>query len=276
MDKDELLCELILHVIKRQCQHDFTLYALPVLQKRIQRFIETQGLASHETLLLALIKGDKKLEYDLVQALTVHYTHFFRNKEYFQLFYSEILPHFAHTANFRLWSIGCSSGEEVYSYAMLIALRNQLAEAALIGTDLNANQIDIASAGVYPLNKLEELESGFKSLALPANSSLLSLIDSQQKSTFTFCEAIRQSCHFSTHDMTRDASLGAVHVISCRNTLMYFSEEKQQEVINQLILPSLVPGGYVITGEAENLEPWSDTFNLKRLHNGINIYHYHA
>ncbi len=273
LNKELLVADLIVHLLKKTTEFNFERYALPAIQRRLKSYIASKGIASTEILLLELLKQDKNTLKELTQFLTVTHTKFFRDEDYFNLIFTHVLPELSMFSQIKCWSIACSYGQEVYSIAYLLKAKGLSEKSTILGTDINQVALESAKSGFYSNEVLNELQRNFKAInALNGHSIVDDLIVNSR--TFTFSEEITKHCHFATHNLITNASLGHMHLILCRNVLIYLTEDEQKRVIKDLIVASLEPGGFVVFGEAENLLDFAQEIGLEKVIPGINIYQY--
>ncbi len=266
-----LLTELILYALKRTTDYDFTRYAVAAMERRIEAFVTRTGLESPAQLLEKVVAGDESVVTDLIQSLTVTHSRFFRDTDYFQLLFNRVFPKLEAFPKVRVWTLGCATGEEVYSLAILLDIAGLLPYCSIIGTDINARALATAKNGVYELDRLDDLQQSFRALNLPQNTSLLDYVELKENH-FQFAPKIREACHFREHNMVKDASLGSMHLVTCRNVLIYLHPQEQEQVVRNLLVPSLELGGFLMLGEAENISDLAHYLDLARLELGVNIY----
>lgn len=263
--------ELILLLVKRLTDYDFTHYSLPVLQRRIEAFLKQNRIDSYSALLTRLLNGDNGLLQQLIQSLTITYSVFFRDTKYFERLHYSVLPKLSIHANIKVWSLGCSTGEEIYSLACLFKINSLLERTRFLGTDINENAIASARTGAFDIERLDELQAQFKAIGFESSRSLIDSI-SVVDDKFSFNEDITKRCQFSKHNVVKGGSLGRMHLVSCRNLLIYLSRDEQIRIVKELLIPSVEPGGYLLLGNAENIQLELDMPNIKKLSSGINIF----
>ncbi|GAA0854394.1 CheR family methyltransferase [Aliiglaciecola litoralis] len=263
--------DLILHLLKRITDYDFTHYSLPVLQRRIDAFIKKHSLTGYSDLFVKLLEGDEGLAQKLIQSLTITYSMFFRDPEYFERLHFSVIPKISVHAKIKVWSLGCATGEEMYSLACLFKINQVLERTQLIGTDINEVALERARQGSYALERLDELEHQFKVMKLDRRYSLIDAIDVTDQS-FSFNQKMRKQCQFTKHNIVSGGSLGLMHLVSCRNLLIYLHRDEQLRIIQDLLIPSVAPGGYLLLGSAESIDLEFELSNMKKVANGVNIY----
>ncbi|MDX1452194.1 MAG: CheR family methyltransferase [Oleiphilaceae bacterium] len=266
-----LLTELILYALKRTTDYDFTRYAVAAMERRVDSFIKREEVSDKLEILQRIAEGDTELMSRLIQSLTVTHSRFFRDADYFDCIQHQVIPKLKAFPKIRVWSLGCSTGEEVYSLAILLDLAGLLPQCSIMGTDINTGALDKAKTGCYELERLEDLQHSFKALKLPHTPSLLDYVELKENH-FQFVGRLREVCHFRRHNLVKDASLGTMHLVSCRNVLIYLHPNEQERVIQELLVPSIELGGYLVLGEAENISDLAHYLDLLKLGFGVNIY----
>lgn len=184
----------------------------------------------------------------LLAALTIHVSQFFRNPSTFLLLENKVLPDLlALTAaqgrrTLRLWSVGCASGEEPYSLAILLAgLLQEGMTARILGTDVSNAVLERARQGLFDAQRLAEVPMDLRRQCFE-----------QSEGQYRLRESFRQMVSFRHHNIMADSSYPKVDLVMCRNVLIYFSREEQEKIILRFaeILP---PGGVLVLGKSETL-----------------------
>jgi chemotaxis protein methyltransferase CheR len=203
----------------------------------------------------------------LLDALTVNVTEFFRDTPVYHELETNIFPAIvAANANrgriIRLWSAGCASGEETFSMALIVArCLEQLGTnlcCSIYGTDIDTASISTAKQGAYPLTALETIPERYHKYLVPQGSS-----------HFSFAPKILQMVRFKKLDLFVDKPLKQVEVVLCRNVMIYFEREQQEELIGHFYR-ALVTGGYLTIGKSEKLQYRRDAFST--VNAGCRIY----
>jgi two-component system CheB/CheR fusion protein len=207
----------IFHLLRRASGVDFTHYKSPTVMRRIQRRMALHRHSTLESYLGLLQEAPAEVE-SLYEDILINVTSFFREPESFEVLKERILPTVLQSQNgdtpIRLWVPGCSSGEEVYSLA--IALHELLGDKAdatavqIFGTDVSQKMIDRARAGIYP-----------DSIAGEMTAERLRRFFVKLDGGFRISKAIRERCVFARQDITRDPPFSKLHLVMCRNLLIY-------------------------------------------------------
>jgi chemotaxis protein methyltransferase CheR len=189
-------------------------------------------------------RGELQIALDL---LTTNETSFFREPKHFDFLRKDVLPAARRGEQFRVWSAACSSGEEPYSVAMLLAA--ELGPAGnwdVLGTDISARVLEIARSGLYDLGRAEQISADYlRRFCLKGKGP--------QAGKFLIDKALRERVKFVRANLNEPlADFGKFDVILLRNVMIYFNTPTKQRVVNHLI-PALKPGGYFITGHCDTL-----------------------
>jgi chemotaxis protein methyltransferase CheR len=231
-------------------QQDFILdgYKDLCIKRRIAARIRALGLPAADAYIDNLQNNPAEQE-TLLATLTIHVSHFFRNPSTFAVLERQVLPELLQRARqskskVRVWSVGCSSGEEPYSVALLCReLMREKDLLSIIATDLSSEILQTAKQGRFLASRLMEI---------PAETLKASFY--QDGEFFRLQESIRRTVRFFRHDILIDPPFYRADLILCRNVLIYFSREQQQKILCKLA-ETLLPGGYLVLGRAETLMP---------------------
>jgi len=203
-----------------------------------------------------------------VQEISVNVTEMFRDPAFYNKLNTDILPYLQSFQRIKIWSAGCSTGEEVYSLAILLK-ENKLSDRAFIyGTDINNKVLDIAKKGIYPLKKFKEYSDNFN--AYNSKESLSNYYTAKYDAAIINHD-LRQNILFSTHNLATDQVFNEFHLITCRNVLIYFDLELQERVIN-LFYESLALFGFLCLGTKETIMRHQIMNNFKVIDKELNIY----
>ncbi len=206
------------------------------------------------------LDGPAELE-DCIERITTHETYFFREQFQLDAFRLEIIPQLVRADASRrgpaVWSAGCSTGEEAYTIAMLLAEAAPQAPSLVIGSDISRKALATAQQGVYGPASFRTTDDAVRDRQfVPAGPGLWRVLPS-----------IRRMCsfvHLNLMDVARFTTLGRVDVIFCRNVLMYLSSSARHRVV-EAFYDALVPGGFLLLGHSESLLNVTTRFDLVHL-----------
>jgi len=249
--EDELLPEAayaaIVAQLRRRRQFDPEAYQECCLRRRVAKRIRASGAADSTAYLERLESDDAELD-ALLATLTLHVSRFFRDPATFRALEARILPDLcrqartAGRAELRLWSVGCATGEEAYSLALLV---DDLAPAGLqvsiLGTDVSEPALSTARAGRYDAARLTEVP--------PA---ALARYFARDGAHYRLCRTVQERVHFARHDLLAAAAFPTADLILCRNVLIYFSRAEQERIVARFAA-ALPAGGALVLGGSEQL-----------------------
>jgi two-component system CheB/CheR fusion protein len=238
----------VLGHLKKGTGVDFSQYKESTLRRQLQRRMAIRQVADLEAY-VRLLRDDAEEAPALLHNLLVNVTAFFRDPEAFDVL-AQLLKDYgaplAPQAKIRVWVPGCATGKEVYTLAMVISqvlghptvLADRL---KVFGTDLDEEALAVARRGVFPLSEAQ---------AIPAD--LRSRFLDEEADQFTIKDHLRDCVVFARHNVSEDPPFPRLDLISCRNTLIYFTPPLQERVIS-LFRFGLLPGGLLFLGESESL-----------------------
>jgi two-component system CheB/CheR fusion protein len=237
---------------------DFGLYKPATVQRRIARRMVLRKVDGPDHYLLLLQQDPVELE-GLYEDLFIHVTSFFRDTDALEALehtaISRLVANRASGEALRVWVPGCSSGEEVYSLAILLleSFGNKPSPLAIriFGTDISASSIEQARAGVY-------LESSMALVSPERRARFFVKVEGGSQISKT----VRDLCVFARHDVTRDPPFSRLNLISCRNVLIYMGPVLQKRVLETLHY-ALKPDGYLYLGKSESLSGNTSLFSIE-------------
>ena len=248
----------IFTLLRARTGHDFTYYKHATIKRRIRRRMFLHKLDDLSGYLSYLQSEPGELD-ALFHDILINVTSFFREPETFDALGAVILPRMLQGRSpespLRIWVPGCSSGEEVYSLAMVI-LESQGPDASAVpfqifGTDIDERSIEKARAGAYP-----------ERISADVSSARLKIFFTEVSGGYQITKAVRDRCVFALHDVTRDPPFSRLDLVCCRNLLIYLESNLQRRVL-QMFHYALNPGGFLVLGSSESIGASSDLFQLE-------------
>ena len=216
------------------------------VKRRVAARIRAVGFDDPEPYIELLQESVAEQE-QLLEAITINVSQFFRNPSTFALLEKKVLPELLQQARsqnskLRIWSAGCASGEEAYSISLLCQDLLQDGDLlSIVGTDISNDILQRAKQACYGKNRLSEV---------PA--VVLKNYFVAQGNEFRLSEEIQQRVRFFRHDILSEQPNFRVDLVLCRNLLIYFSRALQEQIIRTLA-KALSPGGYLVLGRAETM-----------------------
>ncbi|HYO97928.1 MAG TPA: protein-glutamate O-methyltransferase CheR [Polyangiaceae bacterium] len=245
---EDLEITLLLEGVYKQYGFDFRHYARASLRRRILRRVEAEGVGSISRLLDKVLRDPDSME-QLLLTLTIHVTAMFRDPEFYVAFRSKVVPLLKTYPFIRIWHAGCSSGEEVYSMAILLEEEGIYDRCRLYATDLSEAVLRTAQTGIFPLSPMKEYTENY--LRAGGKRSLSHYYKAKYDNVL-FSPSLRQNVVFAQHDLVTGGSFNEFNVILCRNVMIYFDKILQDRV-HGLIYQSLARFGVLGLGLKESL-----------------------
>ena len=237
----------LLALLKEKRQFRLDQYKDRCIRRRVAKRLRAAGVDNFRDYLVRLQSDDVELD-ALLATLSIHVSRFFRNPDTFRRIEQTVLPDLCRLArensrdSLRIWSIGCATGEELYSLALLIdELRPGDIRVDLLGTDVSPAVLEVARQGLYRPERLLEVPQ-----------TILRRYFTAEGDAFRLAEHIRRMVRFERHNLMALQEFPAADMILCRNVLIYFSRAEQERLLWRLCR-SLPPGGFLVLGRSESL-----------------------
>jgi len=248
----------VISMVRARTHCDFSGYKMSTVERRIQRRMALGKFDKIDKYLHHLRKNPDEVQ-ALCRDMLIHVTEFFREPEVFESLKTQVMPRIlaGQTGEdpLRVWVPGCSTGEEVYSVAIVLleALRARHSRIALqiFGTDLSEEAVSVARNGSYQRAALAKV-----------SADRLRRFFAKTEDGYQVNKAIRAMCIFARHDLTRDPPFSKLDLISCRNVLIYMDVELQDRVVSVLHY-ALKPNGRLLVGKSETLRGHSEQFTVE-------------
>jgi chemotaxis protein methyltransferase CheR len=240
--------ELLIAELFEKYGYDFTNYARASLKRRLDRLLVVDQFPSFAEFIYK-VKNDVDYLAHVVQELTVNVTEMFRDPSVFQTIRKHLLPLLATHPIIRVWHAGCSTGEEVYSMAILLEEANLLHKSLLYATDINASVIENIKKGIFPMSHMKEYSENYIS---SGGKKDFSTYYTAMYDWAKFDEKFKSRMIVATHNLVSDRSFNEFQLIFCRNVLIYFDKALQDKVLT-LFDDSLEKLGWLVLGSKENL-----------------------
>lgn len=245
----------ILIIIRNRTGHDFSLYKESTINRRIGRRMNVHQLDKVSDY-LELIKENPKETTILFKELLINVTSFFRDLDAFKSFEenitSEVLDNKFDGETVRIWVPGCSTGEEVYSIAMILQeymdKSGKNFEVQLFGTDIDEDAIETARNATYPSTIVTEV-----------NEERLHRFFTKKDDTYRVKKSIREMAIFAPHDVLINPPFSKLDAISCRNVLIYMNKDAQKKMLSAFNY-ALKPGGILFLGPSESISNFVESF----------------
>lgn len=245
---EDIELSLFLEAMYSQYHYDFRGYSRASLKRRLVLACQRLGCSTLSALQERLLHDDKVLP-QLLDYMTVQVSDMFRDPAYFRALREQIIPHLKTYPSLKVWIAGCSSGEELYSLAILFREEGLEEKTMFYATDVNGNALAKAEAGVYALDRVALFTKNHR---LSGGSGSLSDYYHAAYGAARFDPTLRRRTVFSDHSLASDSVFGEMHLVSCRNVLIYFDRPLQDLAVG-LFKDALVRKGFLGMGARETL-----------------------
>jgi chemotaxis protein methyltransferase CheR len=239
---------LLLDAIFHKYCYDFRSYAGASLKRRVTVALSHFGCETISQLQDRVLR-DPKLFTELLGYLTVQVSDMFRDPSYFKALRENVVPYLSTYPSIKVWVAGCATGEEAYSLAIMLAEEGLLERTLIYATDINPECLRTAEDGVYEVDRFARFSANYLEAGGRAS---LSDYYSAGYSSAVLDRSLKKSILFSDHSLATDSAFAEVHLISCRNVLIYFERELQDRAIGMLS-ESLIRRGFLGLGMKETL-----------------------
>lgn len=264
---EDLEIKLFLDAMYYRHGYDFRSYSMSHIKRRIHLRLEKDNLNSISEMIHKVLY-DEYYFHEVLKEFSINVTEMFRDPEFFKYFREEIVPVLRTYPQFKIWHAGCSTGEEVYSMAILLKEEGLYDRAQIYATDFNEVSLNIAKEGIYTVESIREYTKNY--------------IDAGGKSDFSdyfitkynnviIHKSLKEKVTFYNHNLVSDQSFGEMNIIMCRNVLIYFDRELQDKVYD-LFYDSLRSNAFLCLGTKENLEHSEIVRKFVRYNSGQKIY----
>jgi len=240
--------KLLLEGVYQQYQHDFRNYSVASMRRRIQHALERFECATVSQLQDKVLH-DPAVFAQMLQFFTVQVSEMFRDPAYFLALRRQVLPVLQTYASIKIWVAGCSSGEEVWSLAIMLREEGLLERSLIYATDINPVALEIAESGIYDVDRIAAFSRNYH--ASGGKGSLSDYYTANMHDAI-FDRSLRQQVVFADHSLATDSVFSEVHLVSCRNVLIYFNRALQNRATS-LFHDALVRKGFLGLGVKESL-----------------------
>ncbi|HSI11992.1 MAG TPA: CheR family methyltransferase [Chthoniobacter sp.] len=247
-ETESIELRLLVEAIFQRYHYDFRGYSEASLKRRLSQARERFGCESFSALQARVLHEPQMLP-QLIGYLTVQVSEMFRDPTFFRALREQVVPHLLTYPSLKVWVAGCSAGEELYSLAILFREEGLESRTIFYATDINTDALRKAETGVYTLDRIAQFTENHRR---SGGKSSLSDYYTAAYGNAAFDKTLRQRAVFSDHSLASDAVFAEVHLVCCRNVLIYFDRELQDRSL-RLFKDSLVRKGFLGLGAKESL-----------------------
>jgi len=259
-ENEKIEFDLILEAIYQKYGYDFRNYAKASLRRRLRYRLSQSNLKTISEMQHKLL-NDKKFFDTLLLDLTINVTEMFRDPSFFKALREIVISELKKQPFIKVWHAGCSSGEEIYSTAILLKENGMYESSLIYATDTNEMVLDKAKSGIFPIEKMKDFTVNYRKAG-----GLASFADyyTARYDNAIMDNSLKKNIVFSNHNLVTDSVFGEMDLIMCRNVLIYFNRELQDRVF-RLFMDSLRPGGFLCLGSKETIRFSSFSENFENV-----------
>ncbi|WP_159519958.1 CheR family methyltransferase [Sunxiuqinia indica] len=240
---------LLFEGIYQRYGYDFRNYSKAHIRRRVLSRLALSNLTTVTELLDKVLREPEFFKVFL-DDLSINVTEMFRDPQFYQSFRENIVPKLKTYTFIKIWHAGCSTGEEVYSLAILLHEEGLLDRCQIYATDFNRKVLEIAKEGVYQKAEMEQFENNY---IKSGGQHKLSDYYKSMYGSVILRKDLSKRIVFADHNLVTDSVFAEVNLIMCRNVLIYFEKQLQNKVLN-LFHESLIPSGILCLGTKESIK----------------------
>ena len=240
--------DLLLEGIFRRYGYDFRNYARASMERRIRHGMEKLGCRQVSELTRRILYEPPFFQ-KLIDRFSITVTEMFRDPEVYAFLRTQVVPYLATYPFIKVWHAGCATGEEVYSLAIVLAEEGILERTTIYATDFNETALQTAQDGIYPIDRLKEYGQNYQKSG--GRQTLAAYYHAEYDSVI-MAKSLKKNITFARHILASDQVFGEMHLIVCRNVMIYFNRTLQERVL-AIFDDSLIGNGFLCLGSKESL-----------------------
>ncbi|MEO6148847.1 MAG: protein-glutamate O-methyltransferase CheR [Mucilaginibacter sp.] len=245
----------LVNLVKGAHGFDFGDYSKASLKRRITRIMQLKKLEFYD--LKHRLVNDGEFFQHFLEEITVNVTEMFRDPSFYKALCNQVIPYLSSYQHIKMWSAGCSTGEEVYSLAILMHESGIKKKSFIYGTDINTEVLKESRKGIYSFRKIKSYAENYQYTGLKGSITDHFTI---MYDAATIHSELKQNTLFSVHNLVSDGVFNEFQFISCRNVFIYFENPLQERILD-LFYNSLSPHGFLCLGSKETIR--SEVFRKK-------------
>lgn len=241
--------DLLIEAVQRVHGYDFREYSEASLGRRLTQWLSDSGYASFGAAMSIVLRDPVACE-ALVRGITVNVSEMFRDPHFFKALREEVVPVLRTWPHAKIWVAGCATGEEVYSLAILLHEEGLGERCRIYATDINQDVLEKAQKGIYPLKNMQQYTRNYQKAGGTAS---FSDYYAARYDHAIMDPRLSRNTVFAVHNLATDADFSEMHLILCRNVMIYFKVSLKERAL-ELFDRCLLPGGFMSLGTKETLD----------------------
>lgn len=247
-DSTEIEIDLLLEAIYQKYGYDFRQYSEAHIKRRVMNRMVLSGYNTVSEMQFQLLHN-KSFANDLLHDLSITVTEMFRDPGFYRSIRDKIIPILKTYPFIKIWHAGCSTGEEAYSMAIILTEEGLMERTTIYATDFNQRALDDAKQGIFSNNLIKEYTTNYQ--ASGGRSSFSDYYTADDNMAI-MNKNLKKNIVWANHNLVTDSVFAEVHMILCRNVLIYFKRELQNKV-HHMFYESLINGGVLCLGSKEGM-----------------------
>ena len=266
-DIEKIELSLFLEAMNQRYGYDFRHYAQASVKRRVRRLLAKSGYPTISEMIPKLLY-DEAFSQFVIGDFSIAVTEMFRDPEFYGSIRKKVVSYLETYPFTKIWHAGCATGEEVYSLAILLQEEGLYDRATIFATDFNEAVLEKAKEGIYALRDIRQYTTNYQKAG--GTRPFAEYYHAQYKSAI-MNQSLKSNITFASHNLVTDGVFGEMHLIFCRNVLIYFDKTLQNRVLS-LFADSLNYGGFLCLGSKETLEFSSVADHFKVIDEQAKIY----
>jgi len=248
-DTTELEISLLLGAIYQKYGYDFRQYSKAHINRRIRNRMALSGLEDISQIQSKVLK-DESFAHELLQDLSITVTEMFRDQYFYKSLRENVIPILKTYPFIKIWHAGCATGEEAYSMAIIMQEEGLYERTTIYATDFNQHALNRAKEGIFSNALMKEYTTNYQ---LSGGKESFSSYYTSNYDNIIMNQSLKKNIVWANHNLVTDNVFAEVHLILCRNVLIYFDNSLQNKV-QELFYDSLIYGGILCLGSKESLQ----------------------
>jgi chemotaxis protein methyltransferase CheR len=266
-DLETIELDLFLEALYQGYSYDFRHYAPASARRRVRQMLAKSGYTKISDMIPRLLY-DEAFAQTAIHEFSIPVTEMFRDPKFYAVLRQKVMPYLKTYPFIKIWHAGCATGEEVYSLAIVLQEEGLYDRATIFATDFNEAALEKAKEGIYPLKDIRQYTTNYQKA--DGTGSFATYYHAQYESAI-MNQTLKSNITFANHNLVTDGVFGEMHLILCRNVLIYFDKTLQERVL-RLFADSLHHNGFLCLGTKETLQFSTVSGSFKAIDEPVRIY----
>lgn len=248
-NREKIEIDLLIEAVKRYYGYDFSNYSKAHIKRRMSVFLSKHRYESISEMQHYVLHNPNIFE-DFLNNFSINVTEMFRDPGFYKEFRETVIPILKTYPYLKIWIAGCATGEEVYSFAIMLKEEGLLERSTIYATDFNSKALQKAGKAIYSIDTIKSYTSNYQK---SGGKSSFSDYYMANYNSVIINKSLKENIVFAEHNLVTDGVFTEANLIVCRNVLIYFDRDLQDKVLS-LFNNSLIQGGYLALGTKETIQ----------------------